>query len=258
MRSDCLAKERIGTIGKNKYESLMKIIEYKGTDNVWVKFENDKVVHTTWQAFLKGNVRNPFDRTVYGVGFIGEGEYKPSNNRKDTRQYKTWSSMIKRCYNERYIEKNHTYKGCSVAEEWHNFQNFAKWYDENYYEIEGEVMCLDKDILVKGNKIYSPETCVFVPHSINTLFIKNEAKRNDMPIGGYLRKNKKEHTYISKCGDGKGSEVHLGQYSTIEKAFEEYKKYKENLIKELAVNNKDKIQGKLYNAMMNYVVDIND
>ena len=64
---------------------------------------------------------------------------------------------------------------CSVYEGWHNFQNFAKWYEDNYYEIEEEQMHLDKDILVKGNKVYSPDTCVFVPETINGLFVKSNA-----------------------------------------------------------------------------------
>lgn len=68
--------------------------------------------------------------------------------------------MIKRCYNQKCLLKDNTYRGCSVCDEWLNFQNFGEWYDENYYEVPNEVMDLDKDILHKGNKIYSPDNCV--------------------------------------------------------------------------------------------------
>lgn len=118
----------------------------------------------------KGNVRNVYDRNLFNVGYLGEGIYKSKVNRKNTTQYNAWQNMLRRCYNESYQEKHPTYIGCEVIKEWHNFQNFTKWYDENYYEIEGQIMDLDKDIMVIGNKIYSPETYLFVPQSINKLF----------------------------------------------------------------------------------------
>lgn len=107
---------------------------------------------------------------------IGEGNYKVSDNTIVNLNYSTWLSMLKRCYNIEFQFKHSSYIGCSVHEDWHNFQNFAKWYDENYYSIGNERIALDKDILVKGNKIYSPETCIFVPHNINNLFTKGNIK----------------------------------------------------------------------------------
>ena len=91
--------------------------------------------------------------------------------------------MLTRCYSDKYKKKKPTYEDCKVYEELLNFQNFAKWDSENYYEIEGETMCLDKDILVKHNKIYSPETCVYVPNTINVLFTKSDKIRGNTPIG---------------------------------------------------------------------------
>lgn len=108
-----------------------------------------------------------YDKSAYGVGYIGEGAYKISFKRVFYPHYIYWRTMMKRCYSDHFHTQFPTYKDCSVVKDWHNFQNFAKWYDENYYEIGEEMMHLDKDILVKGNKVYSPETCVFVPQSIN-------------------------------------------------------------------------------------------
>lgn len=66
--------------------------------------------------------------------------------------------MLERCYSQTYQEKFPAYKGCSVVEDWHNFQIFAKWFDENY--VEG--YHIDKDIKIDGNRVYGPDTCMFV------------------------------------------------------------------------------------------------
>jgi hypothetical protein len=152
-----------------------------------------------------------------------------------------------------------TYKGCTVDESWHNFQNFAAWYDKNFYEIDGERMELEKDILIKGNKVYSPETCVFAPHSINSLFVKGNSIRGEFPIGVY--RHTQTNKYIAQCKislNGVKKTINLGIYETPERAFIAYKSYKENLIKQKAENYKDKIPSKLYEAMINYKVEITD
>lgn len=82
-----------------------------------------------------------------------------------------------------------------MCEEWHDFQEYGKWFDNNYYEIEGETMCLDKDILVKHNKIYSPETCIYAPQTINKLFTKRQNDRGESIIGTYPFKGK----YVVQC-----------------------------------------------------------
>jgi hypothetical protein len=143
-----------------------------------------------------------------------------------------------------------------VSEEWLNFQNFAKWYDKNYYEINGEKMEIDKDILVKRNKIYSPETCVFVPKRINLLFVKKDATRGDLPIGVCFFKRDKK--YQVNCKDENGKDIYLSRYNNIEEAFEVYKEFKESVIKKVANEYKGKIPANLYNALINYKVEITD
>jgi hypothetical protein len=163
---------------------------------------------------------------------------------------------MNRCYNEKYQEKRPTYLGCTVDSYFHNFQNFAKWYDENYYEIEGQRMELDKDILIKGNKIYSPETCVFVPQFINSLFVKSDTKRGGLPLGVHFDKQTKK--YRASCNNGKGKQVPLGRFNSPEDAFQSYKKFKEDVIKKVAEEYKDNIPNVLYEAMINYKVEITD
>lgn len=152
--------------------------------------------HVLYNNFKKGNIKCPYERRYYGIGYLGEGKYDINENGKHTKCYNTWHDMFRRCYDEKCHEKRPTYKDCEVDEEWHNFQNFAKWYYENYYEIEGEKMQLDKDILHKGNKIYSPETCIFVPQTINLLFTKSDKTRGNNPMGVFDCENGK---YRADC-----------------------------------------------------------
>lgn len=198
---------------------------------------------------------------VYGIGSTGEGEYSSRINGEKTIQYEYWLQMLRRCYSEKYLKKRPTYEDKYVCDEWHNFQNFAKWFDENYYEVENQTMQLDKDILSKGNKIYSPDNCIFVPDRINSLFIKSNATRGKYPIGvSYYKKTNK---FISTCSiynEDKMKRVpkHLGYFNTPEEAFYKYKEFKEGYIKEVAEEYKEAIPHKLYKAMCDYLVEIDD
>ena len=254
--------DRTGEKNINTFGSEMVIVEYRTNKDVDVYFpEYDCIVkNQQYGNFKNGKIKCPYERSVYGIGYIGEGDYRVSENGKPTRVYDTWKSMIQRCYDEKFHEKNPTYKNCSVTDEWYNFQNFAKWYYENYYEIDGEKMNLDKDILHKGNKIYSPENCIFVPQTINSLFTKSDKSRGDSVIGTSLRKNGKYQVRCSLINPetGKSKNEYLGLYDTQEKAFEIYKYYKEKNIKEVSDYYKEQIPDKLYNALYNYKVEITD
>ena len=135
----------------------------------------------------------------------------------------------------------------------------GEWLDENYYEVPGEQMHLDKDILCKGNKIYSRNTCIFVPKRINTLFTKRDNDRGDSPIGATPTSS---GNYQVRCHDGYGKSVYLGVYSTKEKAFQVYKEYKEKVIREVIDSYEGKIPEpqytKLKTAMYNYKVEMDD
>lgn len=130
-----------------------------------------------------GNIKNTYLPTVYSIGYLGEGEFKPTFKGKRTKEYSTWQGMLQRCYDEKFNNRHISYKKCEVCEEWHCFQNFAEWFYENYRPEIMQGWQLDKDILVKGNKIYSPETCCFLPQRINKLLTKNNRVRGEYPIG---------------------------------------------------------------------------
>ena len=248
--------DRTGEERLNNFGSKMIIVGYRNKRDIDVYFpEYDWTFeHTQYDNFKRGNIKCVYERRTYGVGCLGEGKYKTRENGKQTKCYDTWNNMLKRCYNPKCQEKHSTYKECEVCEEWHNFQTFAHWYNDNYYEVQGERMHLDKDILFKGNKIYSPKTCVFVPERINLLFTKSNKSRGNDPIGTHQLP---DGNYEAYCSNGEGSD-YLGRFDNINDAFHIYKVHKEKIIKQVADEYKEYIPQKLYHALYNYQVEITD
>lgn len=169
----------------------------------------------------------------------------------DTYAYQVWLNMIKRCYDEKVISRRECYRGCSVCDEWLRLSNFLSWYQEHCKPGHQ----IDKDILFKGNKIYSPETCLGVPRRINALFISARATRGKYPIG-VCEHHKK---YEAQINYGHGT-VRLGRYNTVEEAFFAYKSAKEAYIKQVAQEYYDRgeITKKAYDALMAYEIEITD
>lgn len=130
-------------------------------------FTKHKTPHEyTRQKLIHRVGRNDFPTSVWVDG-------------KPIKSYTTWHGMIRRCYSPDCQKKHPTYIGCSVAQEWHSFTAFEKWYTENY--IEG--LHLDKDILVSGNKQYSADLCVFVSQALNGLLTDCARARGTLPLG---------------------------------------------------------------------------
>ena len=249
---------RVGEENTNNFGSKMIITKYKNSLNVDVYFPEYKWIakNVRYDNFKRGYIKCPYEPRTYGVGHLGEGPYNTKENGKKTKAYDTWHDMLRRCYDTKSHEKRPTYIGCEVYEKWLNFQTFAEWYEKNYYEIPDQIMNLDKDILIKNNKIYSPDTCVFVPQNINKLFIKCNAIRGDLPIGVVYNKHVKK--YEARCRIKGLKTKHLGYYDTSEEAFLAYKNFKENYIKQIANEYIELIPQSLYNAMINYEVEEDD
>lgn len=167
--------------------------------------------------------------------------------------YEQWKDMKKRCNNS-INKRNNSYKDCSISDEFLDYDKYYEWAEKNYYQLENEKICLDKDILIKGNKLYSPSTCIFVPMRINQLFESSKQSRGLLPKGVTLNNNGRYVARISK----NNKNIFLGSFNSVEEAFNCYKEAKENYIKEIADEYKSKIPNKLYNAMYSYVIDIND
>lgn len=156
-------------IYKNKFGDLL-VVFYKNSANIFVEFVDTKSRTWTNSAQInRGAVRDRAIPSVVGVGYIGFGKHKAGDGKGGTNKtYQTWKDMIKRCYCPKRQKASPTYKGCTVCKEWHNFQNFAKWYDENYPDDGGDYF-LDKDISCheRRGKLYSPKTCSMVTRQEN-------------------------------------------------------------------------------------------
>lgn len=249
--------DRTNEEGFNNFGSKMIITRFNGTRDIDVYFPEFNWIFkkATYDNFKIGRIKCPYEKRFYNKGYLGEGKYKVSENRQMTKACHLWIHMLERCYDEQHRYKHQAYADVNVCDEWLNFQNFAKWYYDNYYEIQGEQMELDKDILHKGNKVYSPDNCIFVPERINILFVKNDKSRGEYPIG--VCYDKKSNKFRSRCNT-LDKRIHLGFFETPEKAFQAYKEFKEKYIKEVAKEYKNKIPNKLYKAMMEYEVEITD
>jgi len=231
------------------------IIDYFNNKNCTVRLNDVRgtvLENKQYVNIKKGNVKNPFHPSVCGVGY-NDTTYSIVKNNKQV--YNIWRAMMQRCYSKKTQQLQPTYKGCSVAEEWHSFKNYLKWYRENYNPKIMEGWHLDKDILVKGNNIYSSTTCTFVPREINSLMVKNTLTKGIYPIGVYYNQTVKK--FIAKVHTV-DKRVHLGVFNTPEEAFQVYKVAKENHIKEVADKWKDKIDPRVYEAMCNYKIEITD
>lgn len=248
---------RVGETQVNNFGSIMIITGYRKYSDISVYFPDYDytVEHTTYGRFKDGRIACPYERRTFGMGYMGVGPYTSRENGKATKAYDTWYNIINRCYNPEVHKNRPHYEECYICDEWLNYQTFCSWYYDNYYEVPGETMAIDKDILVKHNKCYSPETCVFVPTAINSLFVKNDSVRGDLPIGVYYHNTKKK--YIAQYSVN-SKKKQIGTYATAEEAFNGYKEYKEALIKKIADDYIEYIPFELYVAMLDYEVEYDD
>ena len=170
----------ISKIYTSNNDGKFRIINYKNAKAVSVEFIGTGYSTLTQSVHIReGRVKDRLVPSVCGVGFLGKGSNKPSKNGKTTKKYEVWSHMLKRCYCEKTQKKQPTYIGCAVDVSWHDFQVFSEWFDNNY--IDG--YHLDKDAKIKGNKIYSPEACVFISQTENNREAHSKLYRLKSPEG---------------------------------------------------------------------------
>lgn len=245
----------------NNQGCLMRIIEYNNASDIVIEFQ-DKYktkVRNQYCNFISGSIKNPYYPSVYGVGITGN-KYPRSKNCRNIKEFETWNNILERCYSQILKDNQPTYKDVSCCDEWLNYENFYEWlhgqknFDKWY---SNKRWAVDKDILNKGNKVYSSENCCLIPQNVNCLFLKREANRGDCPIG--VRKS--GELFEASCSNPFTNKVEkLGRYKTMEEAFKVYKVYKEYLIKQIAEIEfiAGNITEECYKAMMRYKVEIND
>lgn len=206
---------KLGEVRNNNKGTPMKIIAYRSYDDIDIQFQDEFYYvkeHQTYSNFRNGGVKNPYDKTVLDVGYLGVGRHKIQypETRTNTKIYMSWKNMLDRCYYEKHKERNPSYYNTStVCNDWHNFQTFADWYEEHEYQVGDERLHLDKDIKYPGNTVYSPQTCILVPQRINMMFV-NKSNNRGLP-NGITKGNK---GYYVKYNHEK-----LGVYPTIEEAY---------------------------------------
>ena len=157
-------------------------------------------------------------RLVVGHGIKGNAITQGANGKR-LKSYYVWKSMLQRCYSIKVHTRRPTYIGCTVCEEWKDFGTFQTWFDANYREG----FALDKDILVLGNKVYSPATCVLVPQEINSLLTDSGGARGLWPQGVHLSTSGR---YQARCCRYEQARKFLGTFDTPEEAFAIYRAYK--------------------------------
>lgn len=243
-------KIEIGDIFTVSKSAECTVIKYVNAHNVYVKF-NDKHGHTmrtSASSLRAGEVKNPFQPNVYGHGYVGDGENRIRISGKLSPAAVAWNNMLRRCYHKDY--KNITYADCYVSDEWLNFQIFAEWfYSQNRYDDYQ----LDKDLLVRGNNIYSEKYCRLVPRELNTILSDSKRARGCLPLG-VEKIGARFASRMQTCGE----RVYLGLFDTAEEAFYEYKKAKEKHIKKTVEKYKESICKDIYDSLINFEIKITD
>ena len=201
---------------------------------------------------------NKSSKLVCGIGVKGM-DCPTWDGEKPLIHYTTWGNMLLRCTKKSWI-KRPRYKGTICSENFKSYSFFYEWCNNQIgfgnVDERGNTWHLDKDLLVKGNKIYSEDTCVFVPHRINVLLTKNNVNRGGNPVGVSWFKDSSK--YMASCGDGFGNKIYLGLFDSKTDAFIAYKTCKEDLIKRLAETYKNHIDHRTYTALNNYEVHLED
>ena len=213
-----------GDIVTLKNGKKIKILDYKTWKDITIIFlDETNYITKTNSLNIRGYIKNPYIPTISNIGYFGEGEYKAKIEGKMTRVYMVWTHIFERCYNENVRYKYPTYKNTTICEEWHNFQNFAKWYSENY--IEGYF--LDKDLkqMNSENKIYSPDTCVFISRKINNFIATDYSNNTSGSVGVQNYKNGTSFRASSRYFEN-GKQKHIGSYATEEEASNAYSNFR--------------------------------
>jgi hypothetical protein len=220
------------------------IVEYNGVNDCTIKFDDGTILkNIKYHNIISGGVKNNNRRSVFGVGYIGYGKHKASIRSKHTKCYAIWRGMLQRCYYQ-YKDFNISYKDVTVCEEWHNFQNFAEWFEDNYNPETMEGWQLDKDLLSTDYKVYSPITCCFIPQEINCLIKEQKETTGTIKV---------KDRYKSQIGKNKVHN-HIGSFDSLEDANKAYKEEKKKYILNIAEQHKDKININVYNKLINYEV----
>lgn len=228
----------------------VEVIDYVDSSHITIKFLQSGTIRANISIgnLRKGKISDIQSRSnykkVFGVGIGPRQHY-------DRLIYRLWTDMLARCYDTKRTEKrDQSYRQCVVCEEWLDYYNFEKWYQDN--AIDGIELFVDKDILGQGCKMYSPDTCCLVPREINNTFQCKKSQR-DLPHGVTFNKSATKRPYVAQVGRGHDKN-YCGSFATVEEAHMAYQTIKKQRICDLAYKYKSVIRNDVFQAMLNYQV----
>lgn len=242
---------KVGDLFQNSKGCWAEVVKYENHAKVTVQFLDEfrYVAVFPTHRLKNGRFKNLYSPSVFGVGYLGSGDFKTSVGGVFTVEYRAWCSMMARGYSDSYKKIETSYDGCTVPPDWHNFQNFAKWYtSQKFYGMGYQ---LDKDILYKNNRIYSESTCCLVPTIINS-GVKSSKDVNEDKFGASCRANGSYQLKYSEFGE----RILVGEFPTFLEARERYVELKEAYIKKLAKLYQDKIDVEVYEALMSWKIEL--
>lgn len=229
------------------------ITNYGSSRKVTILFENGYKRVVEMVEIKRGSVRNPYHKSLFGEGWYGEGKHKTTENGKITKSCSTWNSMMRRCYHKPSLIRNPNYIGVTVCEEWKCFQTFADWFELHYNPETMSGWNLDKDIILKGNKEYSPDVCCFLPQNLNKIVIKCDVSKGSCFLG--VSKSGEKFQAYARLDK---SQKYLGTFLTKLEAHEAYKQAKELYIKQSTEEYEGQLDPRAYKALINYKIEITD
>ena len=249
----------VGKVCKSKSSGDFKIVKCNDSKNVEIQFLKTGFETVVQLGHIKnGNVKDPYLPSVYSIGVLGT-KYPPTISGRNTKEYDLWTSMLERCYSDNFKNKHPTYKDCEVSDNFKSYEYFYEWCQNQIgfdNDGNGNPFQLDKDLLIKGNKVYSEDSCVFIPVDVNLVLTKRTSSRGQHLIG--VCWHKRDKAFSARVNKNKGKREHLGYFKTEIEAFNAYKKAKESFVKEQAEKWKGKIDERAYEALMAYTVEITD
>ena len=253
--NDVNYKDCVGKVCKSKSSGDFKIVKYNDSGNVEIQFINTGFETSVQLTNIRnGEIKDPYLPSVFGVGVLGT-KYPSTINGVNTKEYVLWVHMLQRCYSDSFKKRRPTYEDCKCSENFKSYEYFYEWC-HSQIGFDNEGWQLDKDLLIKGNRVYSADSCIFIPQEINSLLIKRTASRGEYLIGVHWDKTNK--AFRARVNKNKGKQEHLGFFNTELEAFKVYKTAKETFIKEQANKWKSQIDPRAYEALMNYEVEITD
>ncbi len=244
-----LKTQKIGQTKISNQGFLMTIVDYIDSKHIVIEFNDRYKTHKIdeYTDFKKGNIQNPSVNVLYRKFIAYKDDIK-----QNPLAFEKYRAMADRCYGDQ-TGNNKVYKGCQICEEWYQFENFVKWFNENYYQIENETMELDKDIFGNG-KLYSPQNCVFITHKLNSWFTRTRTKKRPrtllaqtLPIGVTIHKTK-NGTIRYRVVDLPKNQL----FDDINEARKAYCNFINQQYKDYANIHKTQLPKKLYDYLVNY------